>query len=148
MSALAITPRRRATLAKRNACRELDQARFSVAVRALHHRREFIEREDGFRERVFGNGYEDWTTDDDVRQWFGGLRYVEDLRSGLEFCRLEYIRSMVRKGWLVEDALAKGTFAITAACAERFKLPRVMGCAFPPATGPFGSLRMGGTDAR
>lgn len=57
MSALAITPRRRATLAKRNACRELDQARFSVAVRALHHRREFIEREDGFRERVFGNGY-------------------------------------------------------------------------------------------
>lgn len=135
MSATAINARRRAVLAKRNARRELDQARFSVTIRALFHRRTYVQTEDGFRVRVFGDDAYDRTSDEDVRQWLLGKRYVEDLREGLEYVRPAYVKEMVRKGWLREDPVAGGTYAVTAACSERFRLPPVMGCKFPPAEG-------------
>jgi len=107
--------------------------RFAAAMRiAMQNLNgpQFIEDEDGFRIRQWGNGYEDWVRDEDVRTWLLGLRVVEDLRSGLEFCREGYIRNMVRDGYLRLDPTS-GFYWVTAKAAERYNLPRVMGKDFP-----------------
>jgi hypothetical protein len=75
-----------------------------------------------------GNTHIDCVTNDDVRAWLIGLRVVEDLRDGLEFVRQSYIDGMVKS-----DLLRKvgPHWWITRKCAERYDLPKVMGCAFP-----------------
>lgn len=89
---------------------------------------EFIEDEDGFRIRVWGDPNEDWTKDSDVRAWLVGKRAIEDLREGLEFVRESYVQSMIKQGFLKKDG---PLYWITAKAAARFDLPRVMGRAFP-----------------
>lgn len=108
-------------------------ARFSsaVGIAARHIQAvQFTEDEDGRRIRIWGNGYEDWVRDEDVRAWLKGKRVVEDLRDGLEYVREAYIKNMVRDGYLRFDATA-GVYWITAKAAEKFNLPKVLGRAFP-----------------
>jgi hypothetical protein len=100
-----------------------------VAMQALHGP-QYEEDEEGRRIRVWGVAMEDWVTDDDVRSWLLNTRAVEDLRDGLEFVRETYIKTMVRDGYLRKDPQA-AYYWVTAKAAERFKLPRVMGCEFP-----------------
>lgn len=115
------------------ACNAVNSARYAEAFR-IHSQGlqgvQFTEDEDGRRIRIWGNGYEDYVTDDDVRAWLKGLRVVEDLRDGLEFVREGYIKSMVKDGHLRLDP-ATGVYWITAKAAEKFKLPKVLGRAFP-----------------
>lgn len=100
-----------------------------IAMQALNGP-QFIEDEDGRRIRLWGNGYEDWVRPDDVRAWLLGLRVVEDLRDGLEFCRQGFIEKMVKDGHLRRDRTS-GFYWITAACAEKYDLPKVLGKDFP-----------------
>jgi hypothetical protein len=90
----------------------------------------FIEETDGQKVRQWGDGMEEWVTNDDVRAWLLGLRVVE-LRDGLEFVRETYIHNvLVREGYLRKDRT--GSFYwITAKAAARFDLPKVLGCDFP-----------------
>lgn len=113
------------------ACNAVSNTRYGAAIRkammAFHGPRFEIDA-DGRKIRLWGDGYEDWVTDDDVRAWLVGLRVVEDLRDGLEFVRQSYIDKMVK-----DDMLRKvgPHWWITRKCADRFKLPKVMGCDFP-----------------
>ncbi len=110
----------------------INNVRYSAALRIASQAwngTQYTEDGDGFRIRVWGNGYEDWVTDDDVRNWLKGVRVIEDLRSGLEFCREGYIKNMIRDGYLRQDA--SGLWWVTAEAAEKFSLPKVMGRAFP-----------------
>lgn len=107
--------------------------RYSAAFRIISQGLQgvqFTEDADGRRIRIWGNGYEDWVRDEDVRAWLVGLRVVEDLRDGLEYVREVYIKNMVRDGYLRFDATA-GVYWITAKAAEKFDLPKVLGRAFP-----------------
>jgi hypothetical protein len=83
------------------------------------------------RVRQWGDGNEDWVTPEDVRNWLTGRRVVL-LSEGLEFCREAFIKGLVRDGYLRKDAHpGAGFYWVTAKAAEKFNLPRVMGCKFP-----------------
>jgi hypothetical protein len=143
-----ITARRKAFLAKRNSARDLDSQRYSTAIRAISHKPNFVEEADGQRVRIWSDATKDKSgrvvqsldvvTDEDVRLWLLGERVVT-LRSGLEFCHQKYIAGMVREGYLRKDDAADW-FWVTAKAAERWSLPKVMGCKFPPETGKFGRM--------
>jgi hypothetical protein len=93
-----------------------------------YKRPEYIEDQDGNRIRIWGDGMVDWVKDEDVRSWLLGLRVIEDLNSGLEFVRESYIKSMVAQGYLRK---INGWYWVTRKAADRFNLPKVMGCDFP-----------------
>jgi hypothetical protein len=116
----------RASIASQN-------TRYSTALRLASQAwsgPKFEEDAEGRRIRIWGNGYEDWVRDEDVRNWLLGLRVVEDLRDGLEFCREAYIANMVKQDYLRLDPTT-GFYWITAKAAERYGLPKVMGRKFP-----------------
>ena len=115
--------------------RSAEAARFGPAMRTLSRSTgpTFEVAEDGQKVRVWGNPYEDYVTDADVRQWLLGRRVVE-LREGLEFVRESYLHAMIKKGWLRKDA-AGPFYWITEAAAEKFQLLRVLGCKFPETVG-------------
>lgn len=107
--------------------------RYATALRLASQawsRIKYEEDAGGRRRRIWGNGYEDYVTDDDVRAWLKGLRVVEDLDDGLEFVRPGYIQAMIQKGWLRRSS-SSPYYVITEACAQRFALAPVMGKAFP-----------------
>jgi hypothetical protein len=143
-----LAPRRKAYLAKREAKRTLEGQRFSSAVRAVMHKPKFVEEADGQRVRVWSDATTDASgriitsldvvTDEDVRAWLLNMRVVT-LRSGLEFCHPKYIAGMIRDGFLRKDDAADW-FWVTDKAAQRWNLPRIMGCKFPPATGAVGRL--------
>lgn len=115
------------------AANPVTSARFSAAFRIANQNLQgvqFTEDADGFRVRVWGDWKEDWVKVEDVREWLLGLRVVEDLRTGLEFCRETYIKDMVKGDYLRFDPTA-GVYWITAKAAEKFDLPKVMNRAFP-----------------
>jgi hypothetical protein len=144
-----LTARRTAYLAKRNARRELDQARFSTAIAALVHKPTFVEDAEGNRVRVWSDASTDAmgrqvksldvVKDEDVRAWLLGLR-VTTIAEGLEFVHEKYARGMIRDGYLRADVLDANRFWVTEKAAERWNLPKVMGCRFPAPTGEFGRL--------
>lgn len=82
------------------------------------------------RIRIWGNPYEDYVTDDDVRAWLLNARVV-DVADGLEFVRDSYIQPMIRDGYLRKDAHGATFYWVTAKAGERWKLPKVLGCEFP-----------------
>ncbi len=100
------------------------------AARILFNSTQYVEDEQGYRIRIWGNGNEDWVRDSDVRAWLRGKRVIEDLRTGLEYIREGYIAGMIKAGYLRPDMHA-GFYWITAKAAERFGLERVLGKAFP-----------------
>gem|GEM_PF-6261296 len=144
-----ISPRRAKTLAARASRRELDAARFSSVVKAITHKPVFVEAEDGQRIRVWSDCTTDAAgrkvisldvvRDEDVRAWLLGNR-VTSIREGLEFVHEKYARGMIRDGFLRPDSCDPHQLWITDKAAERFNLPPVMGCKFPPATGTVGRL--------
>lgn len=109
----------------------ISDRRYSEAIRRANlafRRPTYIEDENGFRIRVWGDGSFDYVKDEDVRAWLLGNRVIEDLRSGLEFVRETYIRKLVAEGYLRADGYF---YWVTRKAAKRFNLPRVMGCEFP-----------------
>ena len=115
------------------ACNAVNNERYGRAIRIATQAilgPQFIEEADGTRVRVWGNGMEDWVRAEDVRSWLLGLRVVE-LRDGLEFVREDYIKMMVREDFLRKDRNRGAFYWITRKAAEKWRLPRVMGCAFP-----------------
>lgn len=149
MTTTTISARRLSYLAKRNARRELDQSRFSTAIAALAHKPEYVEDAEGNRIRVWSDASVDAqgrviksldvVKDEDVRAWLLGL-CVTSIAEALEFVHEKYVRGMIRDGFLRADPLASDRFWVTAKAAERWNLPKVLSCKFPPATGAFGQL--------
>lgn len=91
---------------------------------------QYEETKDGYRVRIWGDPNEDWVTKDDVRAWLTGVRVIEidNLRSGHEYVRESYIKTMITSGYLRKD----GPFYwVTQKAAEYFGLPKVLGCEFP-----------------
>lgn len=116
------------------ACNAVNSPRYAKAVRIANERllgAEFEIVGNGdfeHRVRIWGNPYEDYVTDDDVRSWLLNTRVVE-LHEGLEFVREGYIKSMIRDGFLRKDEV--GSFYwVTQKAAKRWKLPKVLGCDF------------------
>lgn len=116
------------------AANALNSGRFALAVQQAANNwktREFDETPDGARIRVWGDQMVDRVTKEDVRSWLLNMRVVE-LADGLEFLREDYIKSMVRDGFLRKDTGSRGAFYwVTRAAADKWDLPRVMGCEFP-----------------
>lgn len=90
----------------------------------------YIEDEDGFRIRQWGNSNYDYVRDEDVGAWLRNVRVVEDLRSGLEFVRQSYIDMMIRQDYLRWDTKHK-FYWVTAKAALRYNLKKVINCDFP-----------------
>ena len=68
-------------------------------------------------------------TVDEIRECLLNNRVVEE-DDVLEAVGVNVFKTLVKTGKLRKDA--KGPFYwVTASCAEAYKLPRVMGCAFP-----------------
>jgi hypothetical protein len=114
------------------ACNAVSNDRYGRALRIASMAilgPQFIEDDEGNRVRVWGDGMEDWVTADDVRSWLLGNRVVE-LREGLEFVREDYVKMMVREGYLRKDARGS-LYWVTEKAAWKWDLPKVMGCAFP-----------------
>ena len=63
-----------------------------------------------------------------------GLR-ATDLREALEFVHEKYARGMIRDGYLRADPVVAGRLWVTDKAAQRWNLPKVLGCAFVPAEG-------------
>lgn len=117
----------RTTAKAKNAIRD---RRYSEAIQRANlafKKPEYIEDENGFRVRVWGDGSFDYVKDEDVRAWLVGNRVIEDLRSGLEFVRESYIRKLVAEGYLRRSG---PLYWVTQKAADRFRLPPVMGCEF------------------
>ncbi len=144
-----ISNRRLNVLAKRNARRELDQARFGTAIRAIVHKPVFEEDKDGNRIRVWSDcSYDkngkvipslDTVKDEDVRGWLLNLRVTSKLEA-LEYVHEKYLAGMIRDGLLRVNPICPAELWVTDKAAARWNLPRVLGCKFPPATGAFGTL--------
>jgi hypothetical protein len=111
----------------------LNDGRYLAAVKRsnIHFKkREYLETNDGYRIRIWTDPNHDFVRDEDVRGWLLNTRAIEDLQTGLEFVRESYIKGLIRDGYLRQDKFHK-FYWITAKAADRFKLPRVMGCKFP-----------------
>jgi hypothetical protein len=114
------------------ACNAVNDPRFAQAARIAclaFNGPQFEEEADGQRIRIWADGNVDWVTADDVRAWLLNQRVV-DLREGLEFVREDYIKMMVREDFLRIDP-SRTFYWVTAKAAERWHLPKVMGCEFP-----------------
>lgn len=70
-----------------------------------------------------------WTTPEEIREFLIGNRVVEE-DDALYHIGPNCWRTLIQQGLVKKDPKAT-YYWITAACAQKYDLPRVMGCAWP-----------------